>query len=237
MACGILPEAMFYFDFASYILSWTLKGTRLHKNHFCNRHQLPISHERHVDELTEQGPRSSERCEGQTHRSRHWQDTLGEQLERGLSEGALTQMAAKHQAGWAVALRFQTGNSSWKRESWVRQAGRWEKARKPLFKIFHYWKSTGEGEGFEWGGDSSVLVWLLSRPFSCCPANFPPNWGMGLLVLAGHNQPSANLPPKEFTLLSLLRSSNSSNVKLQRQLLYICQLTSWCSRTPTYWSP
>ena len=71
MACGILPEAMFYFDFASYILSWTLKGTRLHKNHFCNRHQLPISHERHVDELTEQGPRSSERCEGQTHRSRH----------------------------------------------------------------------------------------------------------------------------------------------------------------------
>ena len=29
----------------------------------------------------------------------------------------------------------------------------------------------------------TVLVWLLSRPFSSsCPANFPSNWGIGLLV-------------------------------------------------------
>ena len=90
--------------------------------------------------------------------------------------------------------------------------------RKPPLTICHFFQpllmlqTTGEG-WLNQGGDSSVLVWLLSRPFSCCAANFASKWGMGLLVLAGgHNQPSANLLPRELTLLSLL--GFSSFVKL-----------------------
>ena len=148
-------------------------------------------------------------------------------------------MAGKRQAGWGAAPRFQTGNSSRKICFGRERERKWERVGCETENAFHVERgeqhkqrsdqkasphnchffqpllmlqTTGEG-WLNQDGDSSVLVWLLSRPFSCCAANFPSKWGMGLLVLAGgHNQPSANSLPRELTLLSLL--GFSSFVKL-----------------------